>query len=474
MYAAVSATSDPCGTWSVARISFSGGPFTTGTVITDQVLGQNRGALLVGTAETTAGTTAYSAFAIPKAGLYSAAPVSFPTFTMPTMSTPASAAGIPIIDGSDGYFLAVTPGTAGTAGNAYTLYVMANSAGSAPQLNPFISFSISGAAPGEVGEPGGGTLLSSPFLETPPVFDGKYVWFTQAVDDPGFMPIPATVVYGRIQTDALPGPGSVVVRNNTAGSFFNSLLDPSIGVGRNTDGSESVFVNYAYTGVSSDLPVTSAVKSFASFFGASPSDFGGVQDILIGANAKPSRAEFAGSSVAIDPSVTDGTCAVLAQEYFSSGGDWDTRLARVCGATDPARVPGVIGESLSDAVETLSSRQFVPVPTSTSACPASANLKVIATSPAPGVPVPYGSTVTVTQCLITSVTVPNVIGDSLADATAALQAAGLVKGDVNFTTSCDVRNGQIADTTPGPGTTVAFGAAVTLYQSTGKPKNPCN
>ena len=445
-------------------------------MITDQVLGQNRGALLVGTAESTSGTAAYSVFAIPKAGLYSAAPVSFPTFTVPSMAAPTSAAGIPMIDGGDGYFLAVTPDLARTTGNAYAMYVMANSAGSAPQLNLFISFSIDGSVPGEVAEPGGGTLLSSPFIETPPVFDGKYVWFTQTAYVPGPEPTPATVVFGRIQTDAVPGPGSVVVRNNrAAGSSFNSLLDPSIGVGRNTDGSESVFVNYAYTGVSSSLPVTDAVKSFVSFFGASPDDFGGLQNILIGANARPARVEFAGSSVAIDPSVTNGTCAVLAQEYFGSGGDWDTRLARVCGATDSASVPGfVIGESLPDAVRDLSSRQFVPATNSTSACPAASNLKVIATSPAPGVSVPYGSNVTVTQCLITSVTVPNVIGDSLGDARSELQAAGLVAGGPNFTTSCDVSAGTIAATSPEAGATVAFGATVTLYQSTGRPKSPCN
>ena len=43
---------------------------------------------------------------------------------------------------------------------------------------------------------------------------------------------------------------------------------------------------------------------------------------------------------------------------------------------------------------------------------------------------------------------PYVVGDTVEQATAAIQSAGLVVGTVSNTTNCDVTVGEIASTTP--------------------------
>ena len=55
------------------------------------------------------------------------------------------------------------------------------------------------------------------------------------------------------------------------------------------------------------------------------------------------------SSVAVDPQVPAGTCAVAAQQYFRVGGTWNTRLARVGTCQPPVLVPDVLNDSLPEA-----------------------------------------------------------------------------------------------------------------------------
>ena len=59
------------------------------------------------------------------------------------------------------------------------------------------------------------------------------------------------------------------------------------------------------------------------------------------------------SSVAVDPQVPGGTCAVVAQQYFSAGGTWNTRLARVARCQPPVLVPDVWNDHLAEAGQVL-------------------------------------------------------------------------------------------------------------------------
>ncbi len=88
-----------------------------------------------------------------------------------------------------------------------------------------------------------------------------------------------------------------------------------------------------------------------------------------------------------------------------------------------------------------------------------ANAVVGTTPDASSGPQPYGATVTVDVSLGPQpVPVPDVVGDTVSQATAALQAKGLVVGNVY-----GPAGGHVFLTDPGQGTTELPGAAVTLY-----------
>jgi hypothetical protein len=116
----------------------------------------------------------------------------------------------------------------------------------------------------------------------------------------------------------------------TAEAFHSGTSDdfnPSIGVGNNPGGGVFIFVNWAYTDAPNGVPVTDTVDSVAP---------GGGAPNLIGTGAtlvrgfKTAQTRFGDySSVAIDPAVANGSCAVTAQQYFGADGDWRTRIARV-------------------------------------------------------------------------------------------------------------------------------------------------
>ncbi len=99
--------------------------------------------------------------------------------------------------------------------------------------------------------------------------------------------------------------------------------------------------------------------------------------------------------------------------------------------------------------------------------------EVVSTTPAFDTPVPFGTGIGLTVCVAATTTVPNVIGRTVATATSIIQAAGLVVGSINATTSCDVGKGTIVSTSPSAGDIVTPGSTVNMTKSTGFPKNPC-
>lgn len=69
-----------------------------------------------------------------------------------------------------------------------------------------------------------------------------------------------------------------------------------------------------------------------------------------------------------------------------------------------------------------------------------------------------------------SVTIPNVVSDTVAAATSALQAAGLALGAQSTASSATVPNGKIITQNPGAGNTVPGGSSVAVVVSSGPPK----
>jgi hypothetical protein len=80
-----------------------------------------------------------------------------------------------------------------------------------------------------------------------------------------------------------------------------------------------------------NMPTTAAVNSTFVAAGGTPPNLNGTEAALVtGVSSSETRfGDF--SSVAIDPTNANGTCAVTAQQYFppSGGGQWGTRIARV-------------------------------------------------------------------------------------------------------------------------------------------------
>ena len=84
---------------------------------------------------------------------------------------------------------------------------------------------------------------------------------------------------------------------------------------------------------------------------------------------------------------------------------------------------------------------------------------VISTTPASGAPAPYGSAVTVTVSTgPPTTTVPNVIGDTVSQATTAIGDQGLTASGVQGNP-----NGTVVGTQPSVGSTVDTGSSVELF-----------
>ncbi|MGA2472727.1 MAG: PASTA domain-containing protein, partial [Acidimicrobiales bacterium] len=84
---------------------------------------------------------------------------------------------------------------------------------------------------------------------------------------------------------------------------------------------------------------------------------------------------------------------------------------------------------------------------------------VISTTPASGAQAPYGSAVTVTVSTgPPTTTVPNVIGDSVSQATSALQQDGLSVSGVSGSP-----NNNVTGTQPSVGSTVQTGSSIQLF-----------
>jgi beta-lactam-binding protein with PASTA domain len=125
----------------------------------------------------------------------------------------------------------------------------------------------------------------------------------------------------------------------------------------------------------------------------------------------------------------------------------------------PRIVPSLRLDSAASALAALRQLKLVPVETKAHSPSVPAG-DVISTTPAPGSSVPRGSTVTVVVSEGPRlVAVPNVEGDGLVEATAALEAAGLAVPHVYGPPGGTL----VILTDPAPGTVVPVGTAVSLY-----------
>jgi beta-lactam-binding protein with PASTA domain len=123
-------------------------------------------------------------------------------------------------------------------------------------------------------------------------------------------------------------------------------------------------------------------------------------------------------------------------------------------------VPAVVGQSEADARSVLD-RAGLKAQQKKEESETTAAGKVISASPAPGQTVDKGSTVTLSVATPARVAVPSVVGQSEADALAALDRAGL-KAQQKKEESETAAAGKVISASPSPGQMIDKGSTVTL------------
>jgi PASTA domain len=454
-YVAISNTSDPCGLWQWYRLTFSGGQYVPGNRLDHVMLGQDRNAALfqANIYSSSQQFRGFSIFAIKKADLYAGNAVSFPTFTVGSQAAPAINAGEPMISSSSAWFLGADPNT------GYQLYRMGGTGTSNPTVTLQATISSPYNQGGVAFEPDGFYIdFIDGFLDTTPVFDGTRVWFTHGVKQQ--QPNDGSAVrYGYVDVTTNQVTDSLM--SVDPGNCYE--LNGSVEVGLNANGTKSIFLNWAYTDPSKNLTVSDAVAAFV-FNGSLPSPIGSMQTLITGNDGDNSLFSN-NSSVAVENrQIGNSTCAITTQQYFNDS--WVTRLARIC-SPDQINVPSVAGLTPAQAGTALAGFGLAAGgQITTTTCNGIIPGRVVSTTPASNTAVPFGTAINLLVCANPrTIPVPDVTGETPAQAAADIQAAGLTVGSAGVATSCDVPIGTIIRTIPPAGSLVAFGATVGLIKS---------
>jgi hypothetical protein len=383
LWVAASDTADACGTWRVYRLTFSGGPFSAGTFLDFPMLGQDTNALLLSTRNQRQGVNdTFSVFGLPKATIYAGNAVSFTTFAVPSLTAPVTNAGQPMVTSPAAFFLAAVPGT------GYKLFRLSNSGGPGAALTLQATMGPSFTAPTrEARQPGttdevdstDGNITASPY------FDGASIWFAHVVDLSGF----PTIRYGAVNVAANTAATAVAFRSASSDDF-----NPALAVGLTGTG-PAVYLTWAFTDAPNNIPTSAVVDLLPA--GQPVTNLIGTGTVLVnGGNSTEFRfGDF--SSVAIDPSVPAGACAWAAQQYFSTTGDWATRLARIGTCQPPAVVPDLTGDTTAVASSVLSGAGLTLGTVGSALDRTCDNIgRVMSQRPAAGSQVPPGTAVNVT------------------------------------------------------------------------------
>jgi len=140
------------------------------------------------------------------------------------------------------------------------------------------------------------------------------------------------------------------------------------------------------------------------------------------------------------------------------GGGNNVTVPDVVGMTQAAASTAITGAGLTVGTVTMASSSSV------------ASGSVISENPAAGASVASGSAVALTVSSgPAQVAVPNVVGNTQAAATTAINGAGLKVGTVTMTSSNSVTAGNVISEDPAAGTMVASGSSVNLTVSSGPP-----
>lgn len=322
IWVAASTSDDACGAWFVYRITFSGPAWPTSSNILKLVPGQDGNALLIGIENFVPSGETYSVFGIAKSQLYFGSPVSFTTFAVPdAFAAPATNAGFPMIDTPVSYFVSAAADT------GYKLYGLTHSGGPGAVLSQISTISAPFSGPTAtrlINQPGTTARLNPAdargFFTSSPVTDGTRIWFAHEAGINGF----PTVRQGAITIATNTVTAAFAYHSGTSDDY-----NPSIGVGLNPSGAETIYLNWAYTDAPAGVGTSNTVDSYVSTNGQVLPRTG--TDVpVVNAGTTQVASAFGGfsSSVDIDPGVPDGSCAVGTQMFWRSFG-WTTDVSKV-------------------------------------------------------------------------------------------------------------------------------------------------
>ena len=149
------------------------------------------------------------------------------------------------------------------------------------------------------------------------------------------------------------------VNNNTVATAFgfhsgtSDDFDAAIGIGTGPAGN-TIFVTWAYTDAPNGVATSNTVDTVAP--GGGIPNLIATGTVLVNGSTTTETRFGDYTSVSIDPSVSTGTCAVVANQYFAPGGAWRTRIARVgnCAPQPLISVPNLTDDTPDQAASDLS------------------------------------------------------------------------------------------------------------------------
>lgn len=335
-YLLATQTASACGSWFVYTITFSGPAYPPGTLLDYPYLGQDNspsatysfgGAILTSTNNFCCNSTSFgtyegsTSFAIPKFPVYNGQGFNFPAFTVDFSTAPVTQGGVPTKSTTNTYFLAGVPGS------GYDLFLMTHSSDpGSTTMTLQASISAAWSPPSRrVNQPGTSKTLDplDGRIVWSPVRAGAWIYFAHGLDRSGF----PSVRYGAVNVSTNTVKTAAAYHSSTSDDF-----NPSLGLYQTGTNSVRIWVNWAYTDSSHSVPTTDTVNGVLP--GTGLPKLTGTDHQLIKGSVTTTNFRFGDfSSVEIDPVATSSTCslgktAVLAQEYFSSNGQWQTRIAR--------------------------------------------------------------------------------------------------------------------------------------------------
>jgi hypothetical protein len=269
-------------------------------------------------------------------------------------------------------------------GVGYRLYRLSNSGGSGASLTLQATISSSFAAPTRRANQPNTTATLDPSdgnILFPPYYDGTSIWFAHNIDFVGF----PTVRYGAVNVASNTVATAIAYHSGTSDDF-----NASIGIGMGPAG-DTVYLDWTYTDAPAGVSASDTVDTVAPG-GGIPNLIATGAVLVNGSNTTQTRFGDI-SSVAIDPSVLGGGCAVTAQQYFAANGNWNTRLARVGACQPPVTVPNVVDDPESQAISAVNAAGLVVSIVAVTDRTCNDIGAVVSQSPGAGTQVAPGSTV---------------------------------------------------------------------------------